>query len=273
MSHTLLFLWPTQLPHSGSHPSKPFVVAVHADAFCWSSALLGQFPPLIYSLTNSKLPGYNRDSGHELRDQPPWPAEFSSKFQGYGQWRAQERTLWKKTQIKTWHTHTADLPVQYCDGLRQYNHVSHAVTAVRMRCLSTKPSAPPSVMAKMHDIRPVLDQSAHRNMMFSLQTLKMCYLFLLLWLCVGRLHSRKWGDQNLKWYRRGKVHSRFMTVTAGLAMDCRAGLRWHFRCGCPISKPRPVLDFSPKNQGSFFFNFSEKSKNELVLPKKVFWWF
>ena len=40
--------------------------------------------------------------------------------------------------------------------------------------------------------------------------------------------------------------------TAGLAMDCRVGLRWHFCCGCPISKPRPVLDFSSKNHRSFF---------------------
>ena len=32
--------------------------------------------------------------------------------------------------------------------------------------------------------------------------------------------------------------------TAGLTIDCRVGLRWHFRYGCQISKPRPVLDFS-----------------------------
>ena len=32
--------------------------------------------------------------------------------------------------------------------------------------------------------------------------------------------------------------------TAGLAMDCRVGLSWYFRCGCPISRPRPVLAFS-----------------------------
>ena len=60
-------------------------------------------------------------------------------------------------------------------------------------------------------------------------------------------------------------------VTAGLAMDCRVGLRWHFRCGCPISKPRPVLDFSSKNRGSFF-NFCEKSKNELEGPKIMSFW-
>ena len=31
--------------------------------------------------------------------------------------------------------------------------------------------------------------------------------------------------------------------TARLDMDCRVGLRWHVRCGRPISKPRPVLGF------------------------------
>ena len=45
--------------------------------------------------------------------------------------------------------------------------------------------------------------------------------------------------------------------------------RWHFCCGCLISKPRPVLDFLSKNQGSFFFLF-KKSKNELARPKTVF---
>ena len=34
--------------------------------------------------------------------------------------------------------------------------------------------------------------------------------------------------------------------TAGLTMDCRVGLHWHFHCYCLISKPRPVLDFSSK---------------------------
>ena len=48
-------------------------------------------------------------------------------------------------------------------------------------------------------------------------------------------------------------------------------LRWHFRCICLISKPRPVLDVSSKNQGSFFNNFFEKSKNELVQTKTMFW--
>ena len=56
--------------------------------------------------------------------------------------------------------------------------------------------------------------------------------------------------------------------TAGLAMDCRVGLRWYFRYDCPISKPRPVLGFSSKNQGPFFF-FFKKSKNELVRPKTM----
>ena len=36
-------------------------------------------------------------------------------------------------------------------------------------------------------------------------------------------------------------------------MDCRVGLRWHFCCGCPNSKPRPVLDFSSKKSGVIFF--------------------
>ena len=56
--------------------------------------------------------------------------------------------------------------------------------------------------------------------------------------------------------------------TAGLAMDCRVGLRWHFCSGFPISNPRSVLDFLSKNQGSFFY-FFEKLNNELVQPKIV----
>ena len=48
--------------------------------------------------------------------------------------------------------------------------------------------------------------------------------------------------------------------TAGLAKDCRVGLGWHFRCGCSNPKPRPLLDFSSKNQGSFFIYLFEKSK-------------
>ena len=61
----------------------------------------------------------------------------------------------------------------------------------------------------------------------------------------------------------------FCNSTAGLAMDWRVGLRWHFCCSCPNSKPRPVFDFSSKNQGSFF-NFFKKWKNELVRPKMMF---
>ena len=58
--------------------------------------------------------------------------------------------------------------------------------------------------------------------------------------------------------------------TAGLTGGCRVSLCWQFCCGCPISKPRPVLDFLSKNQGSFFFYFLEKSKSELVRPKTMF---
>ena len=32
-----------------------------------------------------------------------------------------------------------------------------------------------------------------------------------------------------------------LPATAGLAIDCRVGLRWHFCCGYLILKPRPVL--------------------------------
>ena len=41
--------------------------------------------------------------------------------------------------------------------------------------------------------------------------------------------------------------------TTGLAKNCRMGLRWYFRCGCPISKPRPLFDFSSKTTWVFFF--------------------
>ena len=44
------------------------------------------------------------------------------------------------------------------------------------------------------------------------------------------------------------------------------GLRWYFRCGCPISKPRLVWGFSSKNQGSIF----SKSESELVWPQMMF---
>ena len=51
---------------------------------------------------------------------------------------------------------------------------------------------------------------------------------------------------------------------------CRVKLRWHFSCGCPISKPRPVFDFSSiKSEVIFFFNI----KTELVWPEKIFWQF
>ena len=70
-------------------------------------------------------------------------------------------------------------------------------------------------------------------------------------------------------------------LTAGLATNWRVGPRWHFRCGSPISKPRPVLDFSSKNQGSFFYVFESQkmssygqkwcfgdfSKNSIVLQE------
>ena len=45
-----------------------------------------------------------------------------------------------------------------------------------------------------------------------------------------------------------------LSSTAGLVIDCRVGLHWHFCCGCPNSKPRPVLDFSSKKtRGRFIF--------------------
>ena len=60
--------------------------------------------------------------------------------------------------------------------------------------------------------------------------------------------------------------------TAGLARDCRVDLRWRFCCGCPISRPRPVFDFSRKKTGSFLY-FPEMSKSKLVWPKymQCFW--
>jgi len=45
-----------------------------------------------------------------------------------------------------------------------------------------------------------------------------------------------------------------------VAMDCRVGLRWHFRCGYPNSKPRPVLNFSSKKSGIFFLFFRKVEK-------------
>ena len=61
-------------------------------------------------------------------------------------------------------------------------------------------------------------------------------------------------------------------ATAGLAMDCRVGLRWYFRCGCPNSKQRSVLDSSSKNQGSFFV-FSKSQKMSSYGQKRCLWWF
>ena len=40
--------------------------------------------------------------------------------------------------------------------------------------------------------------------------------------------------------------------TAGLAMDCRVGLSWYFRCGCPNTyKTKTSFGFLVKNQGLF----------------------
>ena len=62
-----------------------------------------------------------------------------------------------------------------------------------------------------------------------------------------------------------------LLLTAGLASDCRLGLRWHFHCRSPISKPRPVLDYSPKTTRGMYFRFyPKKSQNELVWPFLVF---
>ena len=58
-----------------------------------------------------------------------------------------------------------------------------------------------------------------------------------------------------------KYRQIYVTVcTAGLAKDCRVGLRWHFCCGCPISKPRPVLDSSSKTTQAMCFRFSKNQK-------------
>ena len=58
--------------------------------------------------------------------------------------------------------------------------------------------------------------------------------------------------------------------TAGLAMDYRVDLRWHFRCGYPISKPRAVLSFSSKNQGSFYLFFQKVKKWARATNNAVF---
>ena len=58
--------------------------------------------------------------------------------------------------------------------------------------------------------------------------------------------------------------------TAGLATDCRLGLRWNFCCRCPNSKPRQVLESSLKSTWDMYFRFFRKSQNELVWPCMVF---
>ena len=46
-------------------------------------------------------------------------------------------------------------------------------------------------------------------------------------------------------------------TTAGLAIDCRLDLRWHFCCRGPISNPRPVLDSSVKTKRGMLLDFWE----------------
>ena len=60
-------------------------------------------------------------------------------------------------------------------------------------------------------------------------------------------------------------------ATDELPSDCRLGLRQHFCWRCPISKPRPVLDFSSKTL--FIYLFFAKSQNELVWQTHVFFAF
>ena len=60
--------------------------------------------------------------------------------------------------------------------------------------------------------------------------------------------------------------------TAGFVMDCRVGLRWHFYCGCLISKSRPVLDFLSKESGVVFFVFSSKSQKISSYGQKSCFW-
>ena len=66
--------------------------------------------------------------------------------------------------------------------------------------------------------------------------------------------------------KRSRLVQHNSRSVAGLAKDCRVGLRWNFHCGCPISKRRPVLNFSLKNQGPFFCLF-DKSQHELIWSK------
>ena len=58
---------------------------------------------------------------------------------------------------------------------------------------------------------------------------------------------------------------RLKPPTAGLASDCRMGLRWYFCCRCPISKLKPVMDSSAQITQDMYFGFF-KSQNELVWP-------
>ena len=44
-----------------------------------------------------------------------------------------------------------------------------------------------------------------------------------------------------------------------LRINYKVALRWHFHCGCPISKPRSVLNFSSKIRDRFFFQKIKKS--------------
>ena len=56
-----------------------------------------------------------------------------------------------------------------------------------------------------------------------------------------------------------------------LAIDCRVGLRWHFRCGWPILKPRPGLDFPSEKSGVVFLNFFQKvEKYARTIKNDVF---
>ena len=70
------------------------------------------------------------------------------------------------------------------------------------------------------------------------------------------------------WFK-GLFQKLFVCTTARLAMDCRVGIHWHFRCGCPNSKPRPVLDFSSKKSGFVFF-FSESQKKSSYGQNRCF---
>ena len=68
--------------------------------------------------------------------------------------------------------------------------------------------------------------------------------------------SRAWGDSRTGGLRVApKDHVSILPLrTAGLAKDCREGLRWYFAV-CPISNPRPVFGFLIKKSGCFFSSF------------------